>query len=71
MRSQNGDFVSKLMEEKRRIALTEEMGRRVGMSEYESHRFLAAENLAAREANRPVDMGNVAWAIHNAVKETP
>lgn len=48
---------------KKRIAMTDEMARRVGISSELARQILAIENIASRTENRPVSMENVAKAI--------
>lgn len=64
----DNDLFNGLAREKRFIFLTDEMARRVGMTNDEGRAFLAAERVAARNARRPVDILAVARAISAAAK---
>jgi hypothetical protein len=57
------DVLAGLAIEKQRIALTDEMARRVGLPLYRAHLYLAIEKTAAKKYGRKVDMTRVAWAI--------
>lgn len=52
-----------LATEKKRIAMTDEMARRVGVDQEQARRVLAVENVTAKKANRAVDMVAVAQTI--------
>ena len=57
------DVLAGLAVEKKRIAMADEMARRVGVPQHRAHIYLAMEKVAAKKYDRDIDMTRVAWAI--------